>query len=100
MSFRRWGYGETCALGHGNDADCTLPKKVNTQKRGITKVCVGSFVFSFVLLSFKLVRSGLPQCSFNPLGVLCCSVMLVADDVAASLAGVKNASVTRRGKRA
>eukprot|EP00903_Cladosiphon_okamuranus_P016988 g15658.t1 len=33
-----WGYGETCALGHGNDTDCTLPKKVDTKKRGITKV--------------------------------------------------------------
>ncbi|CAN0338849.1 unnamed protein product [Pylaiella littoralis] len=33
-----WGYGETCALGHGNDADYSLPKKVDTMKRGITKV--------------------------------------------------------------
>ncbi|CAM9177019.1 unnamed protein product [Ectocarpus sp. 12 AP-2014] len=33
-----WGYGEMGALGHGKDVDCNLPKKVDTAKRGITKV--------------------------------------------------------------
>eukprot|EP00904_Undaria_pinnatifida_P013833 jgi/Undpi1/9580/HiC_scaffold_27.g12036.m1 len=32
-----WGFGEACALGHGNDTDYSLPKKVNTKKRGIAK---------------------------------------------------------------
>lgn len=43
----RWGYGETCALGHGSDKDYTLPTKVDTEKRGIVKV---SHLHSFWIL--------------------------------------------------
>lgn len=50
----RWGYGETCALGHGNDADCSLPKKVDTKKRGVTKVC--GVVFAFLAVARSFVR--------------------------------------------
>ncbi|CAM9783301.1 unnamed protein product, partial [Discosporangium mesarthrocarpum] len=33
-----WGYGDTLALGLGNDKDQGLPKKVDLKKMGVTKV--------------------------------------------------------------
>ena len=47
----RWGYGDSCALGHGSDEDHPLPKLVDTQKRGIVKVW-GDGMWSSCVCSF------------------------------------------------
>lgn len=43
--FFSWGFGEVGALGHGNEDDCSLPKKVDLSRRGVTKVCSLFYVF-------------------------------------------------------